>query len=134
MALEFALDAAQFATAQAMAVRILQGEGAWAWDAHQLAWQGNEVGLVHKGRLLRLDRLVQRRMEGAGSAEHGCDSGDGGQWWVLDYKSSAQPQLQPELCAQLLEYQAAVAKTYAGHTVRAAFLTAFGTLIELQAP
>nr|WP_295769066.1 UvrD-helicase domain-containing protein [Rhodoferax sp.] len=127
VAQEFALDTAQFRAAQSMATRILQGEGAWAWDCRQLAWQGNEVGLVHKGRLLRLDRLVQRRAEEAGAA-------DDGQWWVLDYKSNAQPQLQPELRAQLLEYQAAVAKAYAGQTVRAAFLTAFGTLIELPTP
>ena len=126
-ALEFDLDAAQLATAQAMASRILQGEGAWAWDAAQLAWQGNEVGLVHQGRMLRLDRLVQRRLPGTGGP-------DDGQWWVLDYKSSAQPHLQPELRAQLLEYQAAVAKAQAGQTVRAAFLTAFGTLIELPIP
>ncbi len=124
VALEFDLDAAQFTAAKAMATRILQGEGAWAWDTAQLAWQGNEVALVHQGRLLRLDRLVQRK----GRAD------DEGQWWVLDYKSSAQPQLQPELCAQLLEYQAAVAKAQAGHSVRAAFLTAFGTLIELKTP
>ena len=130
VALEFDLDAAQFATAQAMATRILQGEGAWAWDTDQLAWQGNEVGLVYQGRLLRLDRLVQRRVGGAG----GATGADDGQWWVLDYKSSAQPQLQPALCAQLLEYQAAVAKAQAGHTVRAAFLTAIGTLIELPTP
>jgi ATP-dependent helicase/nuclease subunit A len=70
---------------------------------------------------------VQRRANGGNGA-------DDGQWWVLDYKSNAQPQLQPELRAQLLEYQAAVAKAYAGHTVRAAFLTAFGTLIELPTP
>ena len=126
VALEFALEPAQLASARTMATRILQGEGAWAWDPLQLAWQGNEVGLVHKGRMLRLDRLVQRRVAGAG--------GDDGQWWVLDYKSNAQPQLQPELRAQLLEYQAAVAKAQAGQTVRAAFLTAFGTLIELQIP
>jgi ATP-dependent helicase/nuclease subunit A len=130
VALEFALEPAQLASARAMATRILQGEGAWAWDARQLTWQGNEVGLVHKGRLLRLDRLVQRRAQGRG----GVPGADDGQWWVLDYKSSTQPQLQPELRAQLLEYQAAVAKAYAGQTVRAAFLTAFGTLIELPAP
>ncbi|MES2582030.1 MAG: UvrD-helicase domain-containing protein [Pseudomonadota bacterium] len=130
VALEFDLDAAQLATAQAMAVRILQGEGAWAWDADQLAWQGNEVGLVYQGRLLRLDRLVQRRADG----RSGAGGADDGQWWVLDYKSSAQPHMQPALRAQLLEYQAAVAKAQAGHTVRAAFLTAFGTLIELPTP
>ena len=131
VALEFDLDAAQLATAQAMATRILQGEGAWAWDPRQLAWQGNEVGLVHQGRMLRLDRLVLRR---AGETVEGPAGANDGQWWVLDYKSSAQPQLQPELRAQLLEYQAAVAKAYAGHTVRAAFLTAFGTLIECPTP
>ncbi|MEO7105469.1 MAG: UvrD-helicase domain-containing protein, partial [Rhodoferax sp.] len=124
VALEFELEPVQLASAQAMARRILQGEGAWAWDASQLAWQGNEVGLAYQGHLLRLDRLVQRKSEGP----------NGGQWWVLDYKSSAQPQLQPELCAQLLEYKAAVAKAQAGQTVRAAFLTAYGTLIELPAP
>ncbi|QTN28544.1 UvrD-helicase domain-containing protein [Rhodoferax sp. AJA081-3] len=130
VAQEFDLDAAQLATAQGMAVRILQGEGAWAWDATQLNWQGNEVGLVYQGRLLRLDRLVQRRTDG----RSGAGGADDGQWWVLDYKSNAQPHMQPALCAQLLEYQAAVAKAYAGHTVRAAFLTAFGTLIELPTP
>jgi ATP-dependent helicase/nuclease subunit A len=53
---------------------------------------------------------------------------------VLDYKSTSQPQLQPELCEQLLTYRAAVAQAQPGQTVRAAFLTAQGTLIELQAP
>ncbi len=130
VATEFELDATALRTAQAMATRILQGEGAWAWDASQLSWQGNEVGLVHKGRLLRMDRLVQRRADGEGGAGGAHD----GQWWVLDYKSSAQPQLQPALRAQLLEYRAAVALAQAGQTVRAAFLTAHGTLIELPSP
>ncbi|MFZ3218667.1 MAG: 3'-5' exonuclease, partial [Rhodoferax sp.] len=118
---EFALEPAQAGMAHGMAQAIVQGEGAWAWDAGQLAWAGNEVGLVHKGRMLRIDRLVQRR---------GGDGGEG-QWWVLDYKSTAQPQLQPELCAQLLDYRAAVAQAQPGQPVRAAFLTAQGTLIEL---
>ena len=80
--------------------------------------------MVHRGRVLRLDRLVLRR---------GAD-GTLGQWWVLDYKSTGQPHLQPLLCEQLLSYRAAVEQTYPGHRVRAAFLTALGTLIEIDAP
>jgi len=120
----FALEAAQVDVALAMARRIVQGEGAWAWDPAQLAWQGNEVPLVHRGRMLRLDRLVWRKPQGQLE----------GQWWVLDYKSTSQPQLQAELCEQLLNYRAAVAQAQPGQTVRAAFLTAEGTLIELHAP
>ena len=117
VAREFSLEPAQVEVAQGMAQAILRGEGAWAWDASQLLWQGNEVGLVHQGRMLRIDRLVQHSE---------------GQWWVLDYKSTAQPHLQPELRAQLLAYRAAVAQAQPGQPVRAAFLTAQGTLIELN--
>jgi ATP-dependent helicase/nuclease subunit A len=120
----FALDAVQMDQAVAMARTILHGEGAWAWDAAQLEWQGNEVGLVHQGRVLRLDRLVLRR------------SGNGtlGQWWVLDYKSASQPQLQDTLREQLRGYRTAVAQAHPEYTVRAAFLTAQGRLIEIDTP
>jgi ATP-dependent helicase/nuclease subunit A len=113
----FDLDAAQTGQAAAMAHGILQGEGAWAWDTAQLLWHANEVPLTHGGRLLRLDRLVQHRASAA--------------WWVLDYKSTAHPQDQPELCVQLQTYAQAVAQAYPGQTVRAAFLTPQGRLIEL---
>lgn len=124
VAQEFALEPTHLDSACAMAQTIVQGEGAWAWDSSQLQWQGNEVGIVHQGRMLRIDRLVQRKAQG----------GAEGQWWVLDYKSTTQPQLQAELRAQLHTYRAAVAKAYPDHTVRAAFLTAAGTLIELPSP
>jgi ATP-dependent helicase/nuclease subunit A len=124
VAQEFDLEPTQVDSASAMAKTIVQGEGAWCWDAQQLGWQGNEVALVHQGRMLRIDRLVQRKA---------IDCAEG-QWWVLDYKSTAQPQLQAELRAQLHTYRSAVAKAYPTHTVRAAFLTAAGTLIELPAP
>jgi len=114
---EFGLDEAQAQQAAAMAQRILAGEGAWAWDPAQIDWQGNEVDLMHGGRRLRLDRLVRRR--------------DTGQWWVLDYKSAAQPQQQPALRAQLQAYQAAVQAAYPGEPVKAAFLTAQGALVEI---
>jgi ATP-dependent helicase/nuclease subunit A len=117
VAREFVLDGAQVDTARQMALGIVHGEGAWAWDADQLSWQCNELALTHRGRLLRLDRLVQHK----GS----------GQWWVLDYKSNANPQQDPALCAQLLTYRSAVAQAYTGQTVRAAFLTPQGALIEL---
>jgi ATP-dependent helicase/nuclease subunit A len=113
----FALDADAAQQAAAMAQRILQGEGAWAWDPAQVDWQGNEVELHAGGELLRLDRLVRRR--------------DSGEWWVLDYKSAAQPEGQPQLVAQMRRYRDAVAAAHAGAAVRIAFLTAQGALVVL---
>ncbi len=113
----FALDAAQVAQAQAAAAGILSGQGAWAWDVSVLAWHGNEVALQWRGQLLRIDRLVQRQ--------------DTGEWWVLDYKSTAAPETQNQYRSQLRTYQAAVALAYPGQAVRAAFLTPQGALIEL---
>jgi ATP-dependent helicase/nuclease subunit A len=51
---------------------------------------------------------------------------------VLDYKSAAQPLAQDELVAQLRGYRAAVQKVYADQRVRAAFLSAQGTLEEIE--
>jgi ATP-dependent helicase/nuclease subunit A len=112
----FELDAEQVQTAQQMAQSILQGKGAWAWDAVQLTWHANEVPILQRGRLLRMDRLVKQR---------------NGAWWVLDYKSNAQPQHDAAHCAQLLGYRDAVALANPGQPVRAAFLTPQGQLIEL---
>jgi ATP-dependent helicase/nuclease subunit A len=113
---EFALDGNQIKAAAAMALGILQGEGAWAWDTTQLRWWGNEVPMIQRGRTIRLDRLVQQ--------------GASGEWWILDYKSANRPQDQPELLAQLASYRNAVCQAYPGQVVRAAFLTPQGTLIE----
>ncbi len=118
---EFALTPAQGAQAAAMAARILQGEGAWAWDNSVLAWQGNEIELLYQGQCLRLDRLVQR-----------VDPQHAGHWWVLDYKSAPAPQEQPALLAQLRDYRAAVQAIYPGAVVKAAFLSAEGALIEMN--
>jgi ATP-dependent helicase/nuclease subunit A len=119
---EFGLTPEQGAQALAMAQRILQGEGAWAWDPAVLGWQGNEVELMCNGASFRLDRLVQRR-----------DAGHSGHWWVLDYKSAHSPQDKPELMAQLRGYQAAVQAIYPDDVVKAAFLTGQGALVEVQA-
>ncbi len=120
VAQDFALDTEQVNGARHMAHTILNGQGAWAWDSQQLGWHGNEVAMAHRGRMLRLDRLVQHRTSQ--------------EWWVLDYKSSAQPELQADLRAQLLAYRSAVALAYPGQAVRAAFLTAQGALVELVHP
>jgi ATP-dependent helicase/nuclease subunit A len=114
---EFGLDAEQGQQAAAMAQRILQGAGAWAWDKAQLAWSANEVELARNGVLMRLDRLLQRK--------------DNGQWWVLDHKSSQAPLKDRELVMQLSSYRDAVRAIYPGQTVRAAFLTGDGQCLEL---
>ena len=124
---EFGLSLEQATQAQAMASRIRHGDAAWAWDTSLLAWQGNEVELSHQGQLLRLDRLVQL----AGDGEHG-DLGRAGDWWVLDYKSAASPQLQAALVAKMRTYLAAVQCIYPEQVVHAAFLTAKGQLVKVM--
>ncbi|MES2412765.1 MAG: UvrD-helicase domain-containing protein [Pseudomonadota bacterium] len=120
VAREFGLSAAQLTEAVAMAARIRGGEAAWAWDSAVVSWQGNEVELLHQGQTLRLDRLVQRR-----------DAGHDGHWWVLDYKSAHQPQRSAQNVAQLQGYREALRAIYPGVEVKAAFLTAAGTLVEV---
>lgn len=117
VALEFKLSSQEVEQAVQMAQRIMAGEGAWAWDHAVIGWQGNEIELTAHGKLLRLDRLVRR-----------SDTGD---WWVLDYKSESQPQSKPELVSQMRGYVAAVQACYAGESVRAAFLTATGKMVEV---
>ena len=118
VAAAFGLTQVDAERAAQMAQRIVAGEGAWAWDAAVLSWQGNEIELMAKGQLLRLDRLVRR-----------ADTGD---WWVLDYKSESQPQHQPELLAQMRGYMAAVQACYLGEKVRGAFLTGNGKMMEIS--
>ena len=129
VAREFALDAQQASQAAAMAQRILSGEGAWAWDAALLDWHGNEVALTVAGSARRIDRLVHRKPMVAGKAAQG---GEGGTWWVLDYKSAAHALDQITLVAQLTNYRNAVQAIYPGQTVKAAFLSAQGTLDTLN--
>ena len=111
------LDAVQLAQAQQFAQAIVDGEAAWAWDPSQVAFEANEVSLFDGGELLRLDRLLQSRADGA--------------WWVFDYKSNRQPDRDPILCAQLRRYQTFVQRMVNGQTVHAAFLTPDGRLISL---
>ena len=98
-----------------MARRVLQGEGAWAWDPAHVDWSGNEVELHFEGALLRIDRLVRRREDGA--------------WWVLDYKSASQPERDAQLIDQVRRYRRAVQALHPGQVVRAAFLTGLGRCV-----
>ncbi|HEY1228311.1 MAG TPA: 3'-5' exonuclease, partial [Ramlibacter sp.] len=111
------LDDAQLAQARAMAARIVAGEGAWVWDAAQVAWAGDEVELVHQGEVLRLDRLVRHR---------------DGSWWVLDHKSAAHPERDATLLAQLRRYVQAITQLHPGEPVQGAFLTGEGRLVRLD--
>ena len=117
VAREFALDPGAARDAAAMAERVRAGQGAWAWQAESIDWQGNEVELSHGGQRLRIDRLVRHRESGA--------------WWVLDYKSAALPQQDVALIAQMQRYREAVRAANPDATVRAAFLTGQGELVEL---
>lgn len=115
LAREFDLTHTEAERATELAQRIQNGEGAWAWQAELLDWEGNEVELHHQGAVLRLDRLVRRR--------------DTGVWWVLDHKTAARPERQPRLVAQLQRYANAVRAAYPGAEVQAAFLTSDGRLV-----
>lgn len=120
LAREFALTPGATQAAAAMAQTILNGEGAWAWDEAQLELAVNEAPLQHQGQSLRIDRLVCLRHERAGA-----------RWWVLDYKSAADPTRQPALIAQLQRYRQAVQLQQPGEAVGAAFLTGEGRVVVL---
>lgn len=126
LAQDHEITAAAAVRAAQLAQRILAGEGAWAWDPAEMDSAMNEVPLNHQGQSLRLDRLVHRPMaaQGAGPAPG---------WWVLDYKSAAQPERQPSLMAQLQRYRAAVRALMPGEPVHAAFLTGDGRMVVVPA-
>jgi ATP-dependent helicase/nuclease subunit A len=106
--------------AHALVDLILSSPELAPWlDPGQLAWAGNEVGLIHSGRSLRIDRLVA------------LDSPSGRVWWVLDYKIQHRPQDLPGYQTQMRQYVDAVSALQAGDTVRAAFITGEGRLIEV---
>ncbi len=116
----FQVNADQMARAELLARRILEGEGAWAWNAEHIIEHFNEIELVHQGQVLRMDRLVRRR-----AGPHGPEA-----WWVLDYKSAAKPEQDPSLLAQLARYRIAVENAYPGQLVVAAFLSADGRVVQ----
>jgi len=122
VAAEFGLSPERAQAAQAMAECMVCGEAAWAWDPNRVAHWGNEVALVHQGESLRLDRLVHTRAQ----------PGEVATWWVLDFKTTAYTERQPELLAQMRGYREAVSAAYPGALVRLAFINADGRLIEVS--
>ena len=113
---EFRLDAQQCEQAVWAAEAILGGPSGWLWQTELLTWQGSEVELIHEGRLMRLDRLVQHQ---------------DGRWWVIDFKSHARPGERADLVAQLQDYARAVQALHPDEPVQAAFVTASGQLQEI---
>ena len=119
-AAEFGLPAAHAATVARCSAAILgSAQCAPFFDAAALLWAGNEVDLADADGALRIDRLVAR----AGAT--------GTEWWALDYKLAHQPQADERLRAQLARYRSAVQALQPHDTVRAAFVSGIGELIEL---
>lgn len=114
----YRLDAAQSQQIWTQAYAMRSGEAAWVWDAHLLAWAGNEVDILVQGRWLRIDRLVQTKSDQI--------------WWVLDFKSAADPSQDPTNRAQLASYRSAVAALHPQATVRAAFITGTGAMLNCE--
>ncbi|MGH6648745.1 UvrD-helicase domain-containing protein [Aquabacterium sp.] len=105
--------------AEPLVRKILGSEELAAWlDPARVAWAGNEVGLIHGGKVLRIDRLVA------------LDTGSGRHWWVLDYKLQHRPQDLPAYQSQMRQYVEAVSALQPGEVVRAAFITGEGHLVE----
>ncbi|WP_235503945.1 MULTISPECIES: UvrD-helicase domain-containing protein [unclassified Acidovorax] len=121
LAQDFDIAPAAARVAAQTAQRILAGEGAWAWDSDAVDTAINEAPLRHGGQSLRLDRLV-----------HCTQPAERAGWWVLDYKSAAEPERQPALMAQLRRYRDAVQRQTPGEPVRAAFLTGDGRMVMVQ--
>ena len=123
-----AAAAAEFGVANASEVlavarRILTSpECRQLFDRDVLDWAGNEVSVAGVGarnaEVLRIDRLVRT-------------AGVTPSWWVLDYKLGGQPQSNPAYIEQLAAYRCAVQALQPGETVRAAFISGLGELIEL---
>jgi len=55
-----------------------------------------------------------------------------GGWWILDYKSAAEPERQPELRAQLQHYCQALRRLLPGDAIHAAFLTGDGRMVVVE--
>jgi ATP-dependent helicase/nuclease subunit A len=108
------------ARVQAVVATILASPAlAGLLDPQRLEWAGNEVAVGWHGETLRIDRLVAQR-----GPQGRC-------WWVLDYKLQHAPQELADYRAQLARYRDAVRAGRPEDTVRAAFVTGTGALVEL---
>jgi ATP-dependent helicase/nuclease subunit A len=111
---EFQVDAAEVSR---LAGRIWSSPAcARFFRGAALRWAGNEVPVGDAGDALRIDRLVQ--LDDA--------------WWVLDYKLQHTPQALPAYREQLLRYRDAVRRLQPSDTVRCAFITGHGEVVEID--
>jgi ATP-dependent helicase/nuclease subunit A len=94
-----------------------------------LRWAGTEVPVASQGESLRIDRLVALAEPGAGG--QGSDAARL-TWWVLDYKLHGTPAELPAYREQLQRYVAAVQALQPGDTVRGAFITGRGEVVEVS--
>ncbi len=102
------------------AVAILRHpEGARFFAGPHILWSGNEVSVSDGGDVLRIDRLVR------------LDEPGGPTWWVLDYKLHQTPEALAPYREQLLRYRAIVARAQPGESVRCAFVTGQGRVVEV---
>lgn len=116
-AAEFGAVAAEVAR---IAAAILANPAAARFFAGpEIAWAGNEVGLMLDGQPQRIDRLVR------------LASPDGPAWWVLDYKLQHRPQEVEAYREQMRRYRAAVALVQPGELVRSALIGGNGEVVEI---
>lgn len=118
----FGLTADHGHTLAKLAAAVLGSPAAQRFfDAGALHWAGNEVPVVWEGQVLRIDRLVALKPQ----------ADQGPEWWVLDYKLTADPLAVPAYRQQMASYVQAVKLLQPGAAVRAAFITGQGGLFEL---
>ena len=89
------------------------------FNGPRLTWAGNEVSVSDGAQVLRIDRLVRFYEPGRPV------------WWVLDYKLGQAPQQLDAYRAQLLRYRDAVQREQPFDTVRCAFVTGAGEVVEI---
>jgi ATP-dependent helicase/nuclease subunit A len=93
------------------------------FDRAAYAWAGSEVPLAEGGEALRADRIVA--FDDAKGAR---------EWWLLDFKRHPAPHTQLDYVAQLQRYRDALRALQPRDSVRAAFISADGALIEPDLP
>ena len=117
-ATEFGSDAAE--VARLARVILDSAECARFFKGPGLRWAGNEVPVSVDGEPLRIDRLVL------------LDEADGLVWWVLDYKLQHAPQELAAYREQLQRYRRAVRAAQPDASVRCAFVTGAGAVVEVS--
>jgi ATP-dependent helicase/nuclease subunit A len=116
------------AAVESIARAILDSaECASFFDRSRIRWSGDEVPITDAGGVLRIDRLVLVEADAAA----GPASGPAHVWWVLDYKLHHAPEALAPYREQLLRYRDAVRDLQPDDTVRCAFITGEGRVVEV---